>query len=413
MASGYDNILQTIARQQATIDRLTRDLDAAQTRLAEMDVRLSASQDLTLRLSQAEARADTAQRAADDALRQVTTWTDRARGTEIGVQAQAVALTRLDALATDTAARVAAAPPVDAGLADMGARLSRMEDAAAAAGARLEERLGQLSAAFLRDATAARNIANTAQTVAEQTRTALDSVAANLAADIAAVEARRAESAALPDAAVENIMRAVADTGQQMWLDPVLATARSMGGLQVPSSAVISLDTAKLTNLVTTWNANTGFSAASITTGTLGASVVVSGANVSTGDVPQAQMQTNVVGAINAVGTGVAAAVISSGNLATARMQTNIMAAVTASGNDLALGAGQKFGVYGTTPPAQQSVTVLTNNVTSGGSANIIADFTDLSNYNADAATIRNNIYQIGQQLNLIRTAIKNYGLLA
>lgn len=117
--------------------------------------------------------------------------------------------------------------------------------------------------------------------------------------------------------------------------------------------------------------------------------------------------------AFTPVGMQVPADTALTGNVQSANLSANVMAAVTASGANLALGAGQKAGFYGTTPPVQQSVTVLTNNVTSGGTANQLDNFTDLATYATDAAAIRNNIYQLGEQVNQLRTAIKNYGLLA
>ena len=51
---------------------------------------------------------------------------------------------------------------------------------------------------------------------------------------------------------------------------------------------------------------------------------------VTTGSLPQGQMQTNVVPAINAAGSGVSAAVITTGNLAAAQMQTNLPTAFNA-----------------------------------------------------------------------------------
>ncbi|HUK34665.1 MAG TPA: hypothetical protein VLV86_12170 [Vicinamibacterales bacterium] len=62
-------------------------------------------------------------------------------------------------------------------------------------------------------------------------------------------------------------------------------------------------------------------------------------------------------------------------------------------------------------PVAQQTVTALTNNITSGGSANTLTNWTNLSTYSSDAAAIRNAVYQLGQQVIAIQTALHNYGL--
>jgi hypothetical protein len=56
----------------------------------------------------------------------------------------------------------------------------------------------------------------------------------------------------------------------------------------------------------------------------------------------------------------------------------------------------------------------LTNNVTAGGSSNVIADYSSLTVYATDAAAIRNNIYQLARKLALLEAALKTttgYGL--
>lgn len=71
------------------------------------------------------------------------------------------------------------------------------------------------------------------------------------------------------------------------------------------------------------------------------------------------------------------------------------------------------IGFFGTTAAAQQtSGANLTNNVTSGGTNDTIANFTDLTTYSNDAATIRNNIYQLARKLKQVNDALRVYGLL-
>lgn len=60
----------------------------------------------------------------------------------------------------------------------------------------------------------------------------------------------------------------------------------------------------------------------------------------------------------------------------------------------------------------QTSGANLTNNVTSGGTNDTIADFTDLTTYANDAATIRNDIYQLARKLKQVNDALRTYGLL-
>jgi hypothetical protein len=72
-----------------------------------------------------------------------------------------------------------------------------------------------------------------------------------------------------------------------------------------------------------------------------------------------------------------------------------------------------KIGFFAVTPVVQQtSGANLTNNVTSGGSNDVIANFTDLSTYSNDAATIRNDIYQLARKLKQVNDALRSYGLL-
>jgi hypothetical protein len=59
----------------------------------------------------------------------------------------------------------------------------------------------------------------------------------------------------------------------------------------------------------------------------------------------------------------------------------------------------------------QTSGANLTNNVTSGGTNDTIANFTDLTIYANDAATIRNDIYQLARKMKQINDGLRAYGL--
>lgn len=70
-----------------------------------------------------------------------------------------------------------------------------------------------------------------------------------------------------------------------------------------------------------------------------------------------------------------------------------------------------KVGFFGAAPVAQQAVgATLTNGITAGGTANQIDNFTDLVVYANDAATIRNDLYQLGQKVLALETAGKAFG---
>ena len=74
---------------------------------------------------------------------------------------------------------------------------------------------------------------------------------------------------------------------------------------------------------------------------------------------------------------------------------------------------GTTVGFYGAAPVVQQANGVnLTNNVTAGGVNDTIANFTDLAVYANDAATIRNDIYQLARKLKTVNDALRTIGLM-
>ena len=76
-------------------------------------------------------------------------------------------------------------------------------------------------------------------------------------------------------------------------------------------------------------------------------------------------------------------------------------------------GSAAMIGFLGATAAVRQtSGADLTNNVTSGGTDDTIANFTDLTTYATDAATIRNDIYQLARKLKQVNDALRLYGLL-
>lgn len=78
-----------------------------------------------------------------------------------------------------------------------------------------------------------------------------------------------------------------------------------------------------------------------------------------------------------------------------------------------ASGSAAMIGFLGANAAIRQtSGADLTNNVTAGGTNDIIANYTDLSVYANDAAAIRNNIYQLSRKLKQVNDALRLYGLL-
>jgi hypothetical protein len=86
----------------------------------------------------------------------------------------------------------------------------------------------------------------------------------------------------------------------------------------------------------------------------------------------------------------------------------------TTTGTKIGTATNQKLGFYNKAPVIQQaSAANLTNNVTSGGTTDQIDDFTNLTVYATDAATIRNDIYQLARKLKQVNDALRLYGLLS
>lgn len=74
---------------------------------------------------------------------------------------------------------------------------------------------------------------------------------------------------------------------------------------------------------------------------------------------------------------------------------------------------GANMGVFGTAPVAQQtSGANLTNNITAGGTNNVVDNWTDLTTYATDAAAIRNAVYQLARTLKITHDALRAYGML-
>lgn len=82
------------------------------------------------------------------------------------------------------------------------------------------------------------------------------------------------------------------------------------------------------------------------------------------------------------------------------------------TGGKIGTVSSQKIAFYGNTPIIQPvDGDTLTNNVTVGGTTNQIDDFTDLSTYATDAATIRNDIYQLARKVKIITDNLRTLGL--
>lgn len=74
--------------------------------------------------------------------------------------------------------------------------------------------------------------------------------------------------------------------------------------------------------------------------------------------------------------------------------------------------ASSTIGFFGATAVTVVTQGAITNNVASGGTGGTIDNFTDLTVYANDAATIRNDIYQLSLALANVVGALRSYGLL-
>lgn len=89
----------------------------------------------------------------------------------------------------------------------------------------------------------------------------------------------------------------------------------------------------------------------------------------------------------------------------------SVMSLVTGAARAIAVSrvaAAQRTALYGGTPVVIGPVgATLTNNVTVGGTTNVLADFSDLTIFANSAAAIRNNQYQTGLKLATIEAKLK------
>ena len=77
---------------------------------------------------------------------------------------------------------------------------------------------------------------------------------------------------------------------------------------------------------------------------------------------------------------------------------------------DRVLANATGLGFFAATPVVQQTVGAVTNSVTAGGSNGTIADYA-IVDYATDAATIRNDLHQLGRSVAQLAVAIRNLGL--
>jgi len=125
----------------------------------------------------------------------------------------------------------------------------------------------------------------------------------------------------------------------------------------------------------------------------------------------------NGTGAIQVTAQGAANAVLTANAGAPSFSATPTVTALTTTaalnvGGDLNHD-GSHIGFFGTVPAVQQtSGANVTNNVTAGGVNDQIDNWTDLIAYAADAAAIRNAIYQLARKVKQLNDGLRAYGML-
>lgn len=159
--------------------------------------------------------------------------------------------------------------------------------------------------------------------------------------------------------------------------------------------------------------------AAARTTTVLGGNAAVNDTLTIFGGAPSANTQSlTVFGGVATGGTQTVS--LFSGNSSAGTQSFNLFTGTHAGTTNIGTGAAVHvlnllastgtLGVFGQTAAVQQTQGVLTNSVTSGGSTGTIANFTDLTVYANDAATIRNDIYQLALALSGVITGLRAYG---
>lgn len=87
---------------------------------------------------------------------------------------------------------------------------------------------------------------------------------------------------------------------------------------------------------------------------------------------------------------------------------------VAGAGSRIGNSSANKMGFWGATAGVQPTNGAnLTNNVTSGGTDDTIANYTDLTIYANDAAAIRNDIYQLARKLKVVNDALRVIGIMS
>lgn len=83
-------------------------------------------------------------------------------------------------------------------------------------------------------------------------------------------------------------------------------------------------------------------------------------------------------------------------------------------GGNLSVGGVNPQNAFGLGPGmcvARQAALPLTNNLTAGGSTDVIDDYSDLTVYANDAVAIQANLYQLARKVAELQTALQTFGL--
>lgn len=181
----------------------------------------------------------------------------------------------------------------------------------------------------------------------------------------------------------------------------------TIGNLQSASGLILQTGTS---NMLLTGSATATYTLGGETgtgTITIGRSTAANIINIGSAGNNTANMQMVNI----ASGSGGSAVIIGSDAAHTGK--TSIRAGTSSGGGVVLAQSGGRLGFFGlATPVTVQTVTDISNNVTSGGTSNTLTNYTNLTTYSSDASTIKGNFYQIGVKLNAIIDALQAYGLM-
>ena len=186
--------------------------------------------------------------------------------------------------------------------------------------------------------------------------------------------------------------------------DATLFTAFTQAGMQISNTAIVSMASSKLTGDV---------AQAQLTTNVLGA------LNAASGNIDTDLLQTNLPAAFNASAGGMNFAQLNTGNISTAGTlaagATTITGAASVS-TALTIGTtldhdGSAAGFMGSAPATQRTAQAVTNNLTANGTPDTFANYTPSGVYLTDQQAVYDAIANVARKLTQLVDGVRTFGL--